>query len=173
MRRILIALTVLVAVGMTATAAMAAITETIRPECAPSGTHLQAGDIGCTVGEDDLTVTCTAFELAGVGNRNATETLTADYSATIDCRNPGGNIVESHETTFSNTDTNLLTPSRNGRLRVPAQEAEPNLDLAEPCPNVNWTPEFQPGTLELLSFTYSLRFVGFPTTCNYITITGP
>jgi hypothetical protein len=168
MRRIRIALTVLLAVGMIATAA---ISQTINPANAPGGTHVQSGTIGCSVGQDGLTVTCSTFELAGVGNTNATVLLTAEYSGTIDCRNRGGNIVESHETTFADESTATVTSRKNGRLAVPAETASPDLALAEPCPNPNWTPEFQPGTLTLDSFTYTVTFAGF--TQPYITQTGP
>jgi hypothetical protein len=157
--------------AMSASVALAVVTTTINPANAPSGTHLQSGAIGCVVGDDDLTVTCSAFELGGVGNTNAVVSLTANYSAIIDCRNKGGNVVESHETTFAATNAATLTPNRNGRLRVGARSVSPDLDLAEPCPNPNWTPEFQPGTLTLNSFTYTLTFAGF--TGAYITITGP
>jgi hypothetical protein len=157
--------------GFSAPAALAAITTTISPANAPSGTHLQSGTIGCTVGTDGLTVTCTTFQLAGVGNTNADSVLSADYSGIVDCRNPGGNIVESHETDFSAINALEVTSSKNGRMTVPAQSVTPDLDLAEPCPNPNWTPEFHPGTLMLDSFTYTLTFDGF--TGAYITITGP
>lgn len=173
MRRasIITALSILL-LGLSASVASAVITETISPENAPSGTHLQRGEIGCTLGgQDNLTVTCSSFELGGVGNRNAELLLTAEYSAIIDCRNPGGNVVESHETTFEASNSATLSPSRNGRLRVGERSVEPDLDLAEPCPNPNWTPEFQPGTLALDSFTYTLTFAGF--TDPYIEITGP
>jgi hypothetical protein len=142
---------------------------TINPANAPSGTHLQAGAIGCTVGSDGLTVSCTAFELAGVGNTNALVSLTADYSGVVDCFNHGGNLVESHETTFSATNEARLTPTRNGRLRVGARSVSPSLDLAEPCPNPNWTPEFHAGSPTLDSWSYTLTFDGF--TDPYITIT--
>jgi hypothetical protein len=148
-----------------------AITTTINPANAPSGTHLQAGTISCSIGSDGLTVSCSAYELAGVGNTNANLLLTATYSGVVDCRNPGGNVVESHETTFTASNEATLTPSRNGRLRVPARSVSPSLDLAEPCPNPNWTPEFHAGSPVLDSFTYTLTFVGFPG--PYITITGP
>lgn len=162
-------LTLLMAVS--ASLALAAVTTTINPANAPGGTHLQRGAIGCAVGQDGLTVSCTGFQLNGVGNTNADLLLTASYSAVIDCRNPGGHIVESHQTTFSGTSSAALTPSRNGRLDVPGQSVGPDLALAEPCPNPNWTPEFQPGTLTLNSFSYTLTFAGF--TAPYITITGP
>ncbi len=157
--------------ALSVSVAFAAITTTINPANAPSGTHLQSGAIGCTVGGDGLTVSCSAFELAGVGNTNAFVSLTANYSGVVDCFNHGGNLVESHETTFSATNEATLTPSRNGRLRVGARSVSPDLDLAEPCPNPNWTPEFHAGSPTLDSFTYTLTFDGF--TGAYITITGP
>jgi hypothetical protein len=61
-------------------ASVALAATTINPANAPSGTHLQSGAIGCSVGSDNLTVSCTAFELAGVGNTNAELLLTATYS---------------------------------------------------------------------------------------------
>jgi hypothetical protein len=163
-----IATLVTLLVAFSASVALAATV--ISPANAPSGTHLQGGTIGCAVGADGLTVTCTAYELAGVGNTNADVLLTATYSGVVDCRNHGGNVVESHETTFSAETGGTVRSSRNGRLRVGAQEVSPDLDLAEPCPNPNWTPEFHAGSPTLDSFTYTLTFAGFDD--PYITITG-
>jgi len=154
-------------VAVSASVGLAATT--IDPANAPSGTHLQSGAIGCTVESDGLTVSCTAFELAGVGNTNAFVSLTATYSGIVDCFNKGGNLVESHETTFSATNEATLTPGRNGRLRVGARSVSPDLDLAEPCPNPNWTPEFHEGSPTLDNWMYTLTFDGF--TSPYITIT--
>jgi subtilase family serine protease len=165
-RNVLLALVI----GTVAALAAGAFAGTvIDPDNAPSGTHLQSGAIGCTVGSDGLTVSCTAFELAGVGNTNAFVSLTADYSGVVDCRNHGGQIVESHETTFSATNEATVRPTRNGRLRVAARSVSPDIDLAEPCPNPNWTPEFHEGSPTLDGFTYTLTFAGF--TDPYITIT--
>ena len=172
MKRILVMAALAVsALLLMASASSAAVTTNINPANAPSGTHLQSGAIGCTVGTDNLTVSCTTFQLSGVGNTNADLVLSANYSAVVDCRNPGGNIVESHETTFSDTSEATVTSSKNGRMTVPPQSVGPDLALAEPCPNPNWTPEFHPGTLQLDSFTYTLTFAG--RTAPYITITGP
>jgi hypothetical protein len=137
---------------------------------APASSHLTSGSPSCTVNAD-RSIDCSAYVLGGVGHTNATVLLSANYSAIIDCRNHGGSVVESHATTFAATNAATLTPSRNGRLRVGARSVSPDLDLAEPCPNPNWTPEFHPGTLTLNSFTYTLTFAGF--TGAYITITGP
>ena len=167
MKRNIVLALVIGTVAALATVALGAV----NPANAPPGTHLQSGAIGCLVDDDGLSVSCSGFELAGVGNTNAFVSLSASYSAIIDCRNHGGNVVESHETTFTAANSATLTPTRNGRLRVGARSVSPDLDLAEPCPNPNWTPEFHPGTLTLDSFTYTLTFDGF--TGPYITITGP
>jgi hypothetical protein len=39
------------------------------------------------------------------------------------------------------------------------------------CPNPNWTPQIQAGSLVLESFTYTLTFAGFAE--PYITISEP
>lgn len=152
------------------TSALAATT-TIDPAAAPTGTHLQSGTIGCSVTATQ--VDCTTFELAGVGNANAEATLSTTYTATVQCRNRGGQIVEvkSQVTTVPAT-TGDLAP-KNGRLRVTALSSSPVPTAADfvaraTCPNGNWTKELLGGTITLSSFTYTLHFAG-----DYITITGP
>ena len=138
---------------------------------APSGTHLQTGSIGCTVGSD-LSVTCTSFELAGVGHINAAVSLVANYTAGITCSNKGvnpNNDVESQATSFSAADNFTATSSKNGRLSVRQGAANPNASAANACPNKNWTATIT--NLTLVSFTYSVTFDGF--TQPYILITGP
>jgi len=159
-------------VGFSASAASAATT--INPANAPTGTHLQTGTIGCTV--TGTVVSCSSFELAGVGNANATGSLTATYTATVQCRNHGGNIVEvKSQLTTAPTSTGSLSP-KNGRLAVPELSSGPVPTAAEfeaqaTCPNGNWTKETLPGSITLSSFTYTLTFAGF--SGAYITITGP
>ena len=148
------------------------IVTTVDPANAKSGTHLQTGAVGCAVG-DDLSVSCSAFELAGVGHTNADVVLTATWAATVDCYNPGvnpNNPIESHETTFSGTDAFTAVSTKNGRMLVRAASVDPNA-VAQGCPNPNWTPTIREGTLALVSFSYSLTFAGY--TDPYILITGP
>jgi hypothetical protein len=173
MKRIGIAATlVTMALLVSAPAAMAATT--IDPANAPTGTHLQTGTIGCTVTDD--VVTCTPFELAGVGNANATATLVATYTATVQCRNHGGQIVEvKSQTTTAPTTTGTLRP-KNGRLDVPQLQSGPvptdaQFERNATCPNGNWTKETLESTVTLSSFTYTVTFAGFSE--PYITITGP
>ena len=87
---------------------------------APGSSHLRSGTPQCIVNAD-LDVDCSAYVLGGVGNTNADVSLTADYSATIDCTNHGGNLVESHTSTFADSSEATVVSSRNGQLRVPEQ----------------------------------------------------
>jgi hypothetical protein len=172
MRRISIVVVVLVAAVMTASVALAAITTTINPANAPSGTHLQAGAIGCS---GSLAVTCTSFELAGVGHTNATVSLTAHYTANVTCSNKGtnpNNDVEAQATSFSVNTTFPATAAKNGRMLVgTASVSPPATPPAGSCPNGNWTAAFASGSPTLVDFTYTLTFDGF--SGAYITITGP
>jgi hypothetical protein len=160
--------------ALTASVAAATITTTFNSAAAPTGTHLQTGTIGCSV--TDGVVTCTPYELAGVGNADATATLDATYSATVQCRNHGGQIVEvKSQTQTAPTTTGKLRP-KNGRLDVPQLQSGPvptdaAFESNATCPNGNWTKETLDATIALSSFTYTLHFTGF--TGNYITITGP
>jgi len=156
------------------TSALAATT--INPDAAPTGTHVQTGTIGCSVNPTTLLVTCNTFELAGVGNANAEATLTATYTATVQCRNHGGKIVEVKSQVESVPSTTGELEPKNGRLTVPALTSAPvptaaQFEALATCPNGNWTKELLGGTITLSSFTYTLHFAGF--TGDYITITGP
>jgi hypothetical protein len=135
---------------------------------APGSSHLTSGSPSCTVNAD-LSINCSAYVLGGVGNTNATVALNASYSATIDCTNHGGNLVESHTTTFAASSTATVASTRNGQLSVPAQSVSP-FSAPQVCPNPNWTPSIRAGTLTLNTFTYTLTFAGF--TSPYITITA-
>ena len=170
----LIAALAMAVVGLTASGASASTT-TFNAAAAPNGTHLQTGTIGCTVDSSQL-VTCSAYELAGVGNADATATLDANYTATVQCRNHGGQIVEvKSQAEARPTSTGRLRP-KNGRLDVPLLNSGPvpsahDFEAMATCPNGNWTKELLDGTVALSSFIYTLHFTGF--TGNYVTITGP
>jgi hypothetical protein len=158
------------------TTAQAAISTTINPNAAPTGTHLQTGTIGCSVNSSTGLVSCTTYELAGVGGSNATAALNATYAATVQCRNHGGQIVEvKSQAKSAPTSSGSLSP-KHGRLSVPALTSGPvptdtQFENQATCPNGNWTKELEDGTVALSSFTYTLKFTGF--TGFYITITGP
>jgi opacity protein-like surface antigen len=139
-----------------------------NPANAPGSSHLTSGTVQCVV-DANLNVNCSPFVLGGVGHTNADVSLTANYSATIDCTNHGGNLVESHTSTFSASSKATVTSTKNGQLSVPTQSASP-FSAPQVCPNPNWTPSIRAGTLTLNSFTYTLTFAGF--TSPYITITA-
>jgi hypothetical protein len=147
---------------------------TLNSANAPSGTHLQTGAISCTVAAD-LSITCSSYELAGVGHTNAVDLLTARYTAIVDCFNPGvnpNNPIESHTTDFTASDSDTLTSAKNGRLRVFSLSVNP-ASVGQVCPNPNWTPVIRGGTLTLVSFSYTLTFEGFSAPAVEISQTDP
>jgi hypothetical protein len=172
----IIAVLSLLLVAMTAVVAQAAITTTINPAAAPTGTHFQTGTATCSVDATTQLVTCSSYELAGVGNANATGALDTEYTATVQCRNHGGQIVDvKSQVETAPVTTGSLSP-KNGRLEVPSLTSSPlptaaDFEAQATCPNGNWTKELLGGTITLSSFEYTLTFAGF--TSPYITITGP
>jgi hypothetical protein len=164
-------------VALAAAPALGAITTTFNDAAAPSGTHVQSGDPSCSLtgAQQPFGVSCSSYELAGVGHIDALATLSTTYSGTVVCINGGGNPSDSqHQGTFPTTTSVPLTSGKNGRLTVPSLTKSPpstaDFLALQTCPNPNWTPTV-PGGITLTSFTYTLHFVGF--TGNYITITGP
>jgi len=158
-------------IAVTASVALA----TVTPANAPSGTHVANGSSlpACSTfsTSSGLGVTCTSSVLGGVGNTNATIDLTARYSATVDCTNQGGNVVESHQTSITKDSAVTVASSKNGQLNVPARSVSPSGGPGQVCPNPNWTPSIRGGVFTLDSFTYTVTFAGF--SGAYITITGP
>ena len=133
----------------------------------PSGGHLQSGSVFCVV-DADLSITCSStgdYFINGVGNTDATGSLNASYSATVRCRNHGGQIVDV-KTQFPTTTGGTFHPNRkNGALDVaPVSVTAPtagDFTGAATCPNGNWSKELLPGTPTLDSFSYTLLFAGF------------
>jgi hypothetical protein len=144
---------------------------TLNAAGAPGGGHIQTGGpVFCTVASD-LSVTCSgsaAYEISGIGNTNGNATLSASYSATVDCTNKGGNLVEvKSQPQTSPTSTGSLR-AKNGRLTVPqlstSTPTQQQFLAGATCPNGNWSKSLAGGSVTLESFTYSLTFVGFEAT---------
>lgn len=161
--------------AFSASSALAAGTPVFNDAAAPEGTHVQTGAPSCSFVTGTQTVTCSTFELAGVGNTPATATLTATYSATINCTNRGGNLVEVHSDTVRAAATTGALAPEHGRLTVPALTAteptEAQVLAQADCPNPNWTPSVEPGSITLVSSVYTVTFEGFEGA--YITIIDP
>jgi hypothetical protein len=142
---------------------LAALTASVALAANP---HIVTGfpEPGCTIAADGLTVNCVSTQIAGVGNNNAVATLTATYSGTVDCNNPGNNRnnpIESHETTFDVVASSGIVEPKNGRLVIPALSAGPRAltpeEEATLCPNPNWEAVLR--DVELVGFTYTIDFV--------------
>src|SRR5262245_40679684 len=140
----------------------------------PEGAHLVTGTPQPACAASGITVTCNSFEIAGVGNTNAAANLTATFSATVDCFNPGvnpNNPVESHTTTFSVTKSSGTISPKNGRLTIPSLSVSGSSAPPQVCPNPNWTPVIRGGSVVLQSFRFDVTFVGFSE--PFILLTGP
>ena len=143
---------------------------TLNAAGAPGGGHIQTGGpVSCIVSAT-LVVTCStgAYEIAGIGNANAEATLSASYSATVDCTNKGGKLVPVKSTAQSAPASTGEIEAKNGRLTVPqlstSGQPSPSQFLnAATCPNGNWNKSLADGDPTLESFTYTLNFVGFAT----------
>jgi hypothetical protein len=166
---LLLALTASVAFAAVAPGAYTPNAGSFNPANAPGSSHLTSGTVQCVV-NDARDINCSAYVLGGVGHTNATVSLTANYSATIDCTNNGGNLVESHTANFSADSKATVASTKNGQLSVPAQSVSGFSTAPQVCPNPNWTPSIRGGVVTLNSFTYTLTFAGF--TSAYITISA-
>lgn len=148
---------------------------TTYPAYGPSGAHYANGytEPVCSVDPSTQTVSCTGTVIGGVGNSNATATLSANYTATVQCRNHGGQIVDVKTQTTTSSSTGTLYPDRNGQLVVPplnaaAPSGQSMTDKAV-CPNGNWTKVLLSGPT-YTGYVYTLIFAGF--TQPYISIVG-
>ena len=131
---------------------------------APSGAHYRQGSAEpvCTVDEATNTVRCTGTTIGGVGNTNADVLLSVTARADLTCTNRGGNLVEPHSTTVTDTTTATEFSSRNGQIFIdPISEriTEADVERAFTCPNRNWTEDVQ--SITITGFTYSVTFAGF------------
>ena len=140
---------------------------TLNSANAPTGAAKPSTPPTCTVNQN-LTISCNSYTLGGVGHTNATVSLTANYTATIDCTNKGGNLVEVQAVPFSSTSTATVSHEEwavvcacpVGRpIAATERLSEWELDALDPA-----------GALVLHSFTYTLTFAGF--TSPYITISA-
>jgi hypothetical protein len=136
-RRILIFLTVLFAVGMTASAALAA---------AP---HFKKGGVPvCTFsGTTSIPVECTGV-LAGLGNEDLNIHLSVSGFALYQCQNNGGQTAPGQNRVLAGpaeSDTAIPASAiKNGNLTFTTNPATltaaPTVDAATAgCPNPNWT----------------------------------
>lgn len=139
MRRALIAFTVSLAVGMTASAALAA-----------SPHFKKGGEPVCNVsgaGTNSSSTTCSA-SLSGLGGGDLVINVTVSGSAVYQCRNNGGNIAPGQNRVLVGPTTTPTTiPSgaiKNGNVSFttnPAALTAPTTVTGQQagCPGANWT----------------------------------
>jgi hypothetical protein len=146
--------------------------------CAPNGATFKprngpTSDCQCSSASG---ATCSGFSICGIGNTNATVTVTSKFSATVQCENGGHQIVEVKSQDIPVTgEPEPLVAGKNGCLAVTSQSPAPptpaQFEAAATCPNRNWTPIFKTGTIVVDSSTLTLRFDGFG--CDFLTFSCP
>jgi hypothetical protein len=92
--------------------------------------------------------------VAGLGNQNIDVILTATGTASIDCRNPGGNIAPGQSKAVTVTGSRTNVEVKNGRANFTVVTEEP-VAPADACPNPQWTPivrdvEFTSATITVI-----------------------
>jgi hypothetical protein len=138
MRRMIVAAVVVLALGSTATVALAAsphFKKNGEPECTISG------------GTNSKSTTCSA-SLAGLGNETLVIRVTVSGFAVYQCRNQGGNIAPGQNRVLTGPVTApTVIPGdqiKNGNVSF---TTNPAVLTADPtvsgevagCPNANWT----------------------------------
>jgi hypothetical protein len=93
-----------------------------------------------TCRDTGLTVTCTG-KVAGLGSTTFEIVVRADGVASVECRNPAGNVApgQSFEFEAEGTTGTMRTP-RNGQYRYSVSTDTP-VPPADSCPNRKWTAE--------------------------------
>ena len=141
---------------------------------APGSSHVKSGTVQCVVDDPSLDVDCDAYVLGGVGNTNADVSLVANYTAIVDCNNPGknkNNPIESHTTDFESESSATVEPPRGMGSCVSRLSRQAQVTCEQVCPNDNWVPEIRDGSLDTreLHVHAHLRGLHEP----YITISEP
>jgi hypothetical protein len=109
---------------------------------AQSGHFLTGGNNAPTCTDIGTQVTCTG-KVAGLGGTTFEITIEADGIASVECRNPGGNVAPGQDTAVTVEGSTDPQPTpRNGRsnFSITTDDPEP-LPPTPTCPNPQWTAE--------------------------------
>jgi len=132
--------------------------------------HLQSGAISCACNSDGG-VTCSSFMLCGVGNNNGAVSLSSGFTATVQCQNGGGQIVDVKTQSVTDSDSDSSIQPKNGCFTIPAVSTQRPSDQsfldAAKCPNKNWTKLLLGNTVSD-TYTYSVTVGG----CTYSSLSG-
>ena len=106
------------------------------------GVHIQGPAPTCSV--SGSTVTCSSFQIAGLGNTAATAELQITGTFSTQCTNPGGNVAPGQNSQASGTSGPVsISTDKNGKATVPSLSATAQppsqTQLNALCSNPQWT----------------------------------
>lgn len=126
----------------------------MAPALAQSGHFLTGGGNAPQCTDIGTQVECSG-KVAGLGGTTFEITIEADGIASVECRNPGGNVAPGQDTAVTvEGSTDPLPTPRNGQFRftVTTDDPEP-LPPTPTCPNAQWTAEIVDVTFTTATLT--------------------
>lgn len=78
--------------------------------------------------------------IAGLGNENIDVSVTAQGIASVQCRNPGGNVAPGQDTSVTVVGQQSNLEVKNGRVNFSVVTQQPTA-TSQACPNQRWTAE--------------------------------
>jgi hypothetical protein len=121
---------------------------------AQSGHFIEQGGNAPACTDIGTQVRCTG-KVAGLGGTTFEITIEASGVATVQCRNPGGNIAPGQDTSVDAAGSSGPQPTpRNGQFQFSITTVPPVVPNVPTCPNPGWTAivtdvEFGDATLSL------------------------
>ena len=103
---------------------------------APSAFAAVKFHAGPTFTDQGTTLNVTG-NVSGLGVENLTATLTATGTASVECINPAGNRAPGQDTSVTTTGSQSNIQVKNGRATFNVTSAEPTVTSAA-CPNNKW-----------------------------------
>jgi hypothetical protein len=130
-------------------------------QCGPSGAHLQSGTQQCECSGSQIS--CSSFEICGVGNTDASVQLESSCTATVTCTNRGLNTVDVKTQPVTASSNVVRANARNGCVRIPSvplnEPSTSQLEAAARCPNRNWRKSVVAGSVSC-RFSETVTFDG-------------
>lgn len=111
------------------------------PVWAQSGHFVDGGNNAPRCVDGGTRLTCVG-KVSGLGGTTFEIVISAPGEASIECRNPGGNVAPGQDTSITATASTGPQPTpRNGNFNFSLATAQPVVPNVPTCPNPQWRAE--------------------------------